>query len=61
MLQEFQGLEGQKMPIIPEDFIVQISERYIELFESITGQNFVKEDLTNIELRIKQNIDAFLA
>jgi len=60
MLQGFQGLEGQKMPMIPEDFIVQISDRYIELYENITGLQFVKEDLTNIALRIKQNIDAFL-
>jgi phosphoribosylaminoimidazole-succinocarboxamide synthase len=61
MSQGFQGLEGQKIPIIPEDFILQISTRYIELYEKITGLKFAKEDLTNIKLRIKQNIDAFLA
>jgi phosphoribosylaminoimidazole-succinocarboxamide synthase len=61
MTNGFQGLEGQKMPNIPEDFIAQISDRYIELYENITGKKFVKEDLSNVEDRIKKNIDFFLA
>jgi phosphoribosylaminoimidazole-succinocarboxamide synthase len=61
MEQGFQGQEGQKMPVIPEDFINQVSERYIELYEKITGTLFVKEDLTNVSERIKKNIDAYLA
>ncbi len=61
MDQGFQGQEGQKMPVIPEDFISQVSERYIELYEKITGTQFVKEDLTNVSERIKKNIDAYLA
>jgi phosphoribosylaminoimidazole-succinocarboxamide synthase len=61
MANGFQGLEGQKMPVIPEDFITQVSDRYIELYENITGKTFVKEDVSNVEARIKRNIDAFLA
>jgi phosphoribosylaminoimidazole-succinocarboxamide synthase len=61
MEQGFQGLEGQKMPHIPDDFILQISDRYIELYENITGKKFIKEDLSNVEERIKKNIVGFLA
>lgn len=61
MEQGFQGQEGQKMPGIPESFINQVSERYIELYEKITGSKFVKEDLTNVPERIKNNIDAYLS
>ncbi|PWH86157.1 phosphoribosylaminoimidazolesuccinocarboxamide synthase [Brumimicrobium oceani] len=52
---DFQGLEGQKMPIIPEDFISLVTERYIELFEKITGKGFVQADTSNIEERIMKN------
>jgi len=52
---DFQGLEGQIMPEIPEDFIALITERYIELFEKITGSGFVKADTSNIEERIIKN------
>lgn len=51
----FQGLEGQKMPVIPEDFIELITARYIELYEKITGGKFEKADTTNIEERIVEN------
>ena len=51
----FQGLEGQKMPVIPEDFIQLITARYIELYEKITGGKFEKSDTTNIEERIVEN------
>jgi phosphoribosylaminoimidazole-succinocarboxamide synthase len=60
MANGFHGLEGQKMPVIPEDFITQVSDRYIELYENITGKAFVREDLSNVEARIKKNIEAFL-
>jgi phosphoribosylaminoimidazole-succinocarboxamide synthase len=56
----FQGHEGQKMPEIPEAFVSQVSERYIELYEQITGKTFVKENLSNVVQRIKNNIDDFL-
>jgi len=57
---DFQGKEGQKMPEIPAEFVAQISERYIELYEKITGQKFVKADTTNIEKRIKENVQQAL-
>lgn len=60
MEQGFQGLEGQKMPVLPQEFINQVSERYIELFEKITGNTFIKESADNVVERIKNNIDAFL-
>lgn len=56
----FQGLEGQKIPNITDDFVNQISERYIELYENITGEKFLKADITNVEKRIENNISNFL-
>lgn len=61
MEQGFQGKEGQAMPVIPDEFVSQVSERYIELFERITGSKFIKEDVTNVAERIKRNIDSYLA
>ena len=57
----FQGKEGQEMPIMPEEVVNSVSERYIELFESITGDKFVKADADNIEKRIEDNIKGFLS
>ncbi len=56
----FQGLEGQEMPFMPDDFVHVVTERYIELYEKITGKDFVKSDTTNIEERIYKNVVAFL-
>lgn len=56
----FQGLEGQKMPEMPDEFVNIVTERYIELYEVITGKKFEKADTTNIEERIQQNVEAFL-
>lgn len=52
----FQGLEGQLMPIMPDGFVEQISERYIELYERITGLPFRRADTADIEARILQNV-----
>jgi phosphoribosylaminoimidazole-succinocarboxamide synthase len=57
----FQGKEGQKVPDMPESFIEEVSERYIELFENITGETFVKADTTRIEQRILNNINDFIS
>ena len=57
----FQGLEGQTVPEMTEDIVNQISERYIELFENITGDKFVKGDVANASLRIKNNIHEFIS
>ncbi len=56
----FQGQEGQVVPEMSEAFVDSVSERYIELFENITGDRFVKSDLTNIQARIEKNINDFL-
>lgn len=56
----FQGLEGQTIPDMPEEFVQLVTDRYIELFEKISGTTFVKADNANIEARIQKNVEAFL-
>ena len=56
----FQGKEGQQMPEMPDTYIQEVSERYIELFEQITGDPFVREDLSDVNTRIEKNITEFL-
>jgi phosphoribosylaminoimidazole-succinocarboxamide synthase len=56
----FQGKEGQNVPGMTDDFINQISERYIELFEKITGEKFIRADITNIRERIEKNCNKFM-
>jgi len=56
MKQGFQGEEGQKVPEMPEEFVNEVSERYIELYEKITGDKFVKADATQINDRIEKNV-----
>jgi len=60
MANGFQGLEGQKMPDLTDNFVNQISERYIELYENITGEKFIKADISEVEKRIEKNINDFL-
>ena len=55
----FQGLEGQQLPKLDDERIESISERYIELYEKITGKHFVKADLNGIEKRIQTNVAAY--
>lgn len=57
----FQGIEGQKMPVMPDDFVQVVSERYIELFEKITGTSFQRADIKDIPARIEQNIEHYLS
>lgn len=52
----FQGKEGQKIPEMTEAYIASVSERYIELYENILGEPFVKADVTNIQKRIENNV-----
>lgn len=49
MLNGFQGKEGQTIPEMPESFVNEVSERYIQLFEKITGLTFIKAPLENVE------------
>ena len=57
---DFQGLEGQIMPDMPDEFVDVITERYIELYEKIIGKPFEKADNSNIEARIEKNVVQFL-
>lgn len=57
----FQGLEGQVVPEMTDDYILSVSERYIELYENITGEKFVKADISNIQSRIENNVLAYLS
>ena len=57
---EFQGKTGQSMPDMPEDFVKSVSDRYIELYENITGEKFNKSDINNINDRIESNILDFI-
>ncbi len=57
----FQGLEGQTVPEMTDEYIETVSERYIELYENITGDAFAKADTSNIQERIEKNVLAYLA
>jgi len=56
----FQGLEGQKVPEMSDEYVITVSERYIELYENITGEKFVKADVSNIHERIEKNVLGYL-
>ena len=56
----FQGKDGQHVPEMPDAFVKEVSERYIELYESITGEKFIKGDSANIMQRIESNINGYL-
>ncbi len=56
----FQGQTGQKMPEMPDDFVNQVSDRYIELYEKIIGESFRKAETAKIEDRIFSNISKYL-
>jgi len=57
----FQGQEGQQIPDMTEEYIESVSERYIELYENILGEKFVKADIANIDQRIEKNVVEYLA
>jgi phosphoribosylaminoimidazole-succinocarboxamide synthase len=56
----FQGLEGQTIPFMSDDYIETVSKRYIELYENITGESFVKADVSDIQTRIETNVLRYL-
>ena len=56
----FQGKEGQQLPVMTDAKATEISERYIELYERITGERFIKSDTSNILQRIEQQVTGFL-
>jgi len=56
MAKGFQGKEGQTMPTMPDDFVNSVTDRYIELYEKITGESFEKADSEKVMQRIETNI-----
>ena len=56
----FQGLEGQTVPVMSDDYIESVSKRYIELYENITGEPFVKANVSDIQTRIETNVLSYL-
>jgi phosphoribosylaminoimidazole-succinocarboxamide synthase len=56
----FQGKEGQTVPPMPREFVNEVTERYIELYEGITGETFQKSDTANIQERILDNVTSYL-
>ncbi|MFC0183698.1 phosphoribosylaminoimidazole-succinocarboxamide synthase [Pseudarcicella hirudinis] len=56
----FQGKEGQTVPVMSDEWVSQISERYIELFEKVTGKKFGKNSAENILERVEKNVLSFL-
>ena len=57
---DFQGLEGQTVPTMNDDYIASVSNRYIELYENITGDAFSKANLSDIQQRIEENVVNYL-
>ncbi|MDR7370320.1 phosphoribosylaminoimidazolesuccinocarboxamide synthase [Flavobacterium aquidurense] len=57
----FQGQEGQQIPNMTDEYIESVSERYIELYENILGEKFVKADIANIDQRIEKNVVDYLS
>lgn len=60
MDQGFSGKPGQEVPHMSDEFVTQVSERYIELYEKITGDKFVKADITDVQSRIQKSITEYL-
>jgi phosphoribosylaminoimidazole-succinocarboxamide synthase len=56
----FQGQQGQKVPEMSDEFVSQVSGRYIELYEKITGEKFEKADIMDVRTRIEKNCKKFL-
>ena len=56
----FQGKAGQQVPEMTDEIVQRISDRYIELYEHITGESFVKEDAGDIAARIEKNVTDYL-
>lgn len=57
----FQGKEGQVVPVMTENWVTEISERYIELFEKVTGKQFIKHQTQNLMLEIETAINNYFA
>jgi len=60
MANNFQGKEGEKVPEMTDNFVNEVSERYIELYENILGEKFIRADISDITKRIEKNCNEFL-
>lgn len=60
MQNNFQGKDGDIMPVMPDEFVATVTDRYIELYERITGKQFVKADSSQVTQRIENNVVAYL-
>jgi len=58
MANGFQGREGQHVPEMTDEVVQHISERYIELYEQITGEKFVREESSDVMARVEMNVSA---
>lgn len=56
----FQGKDGQKVPEMSEEFVTSVSDRYIELYENITGDKFIKADIKDVAARIEKNVTEYI-
>ena len=56
MANGFQGKDGQQMPVMPDAFVAEITDRYVELYEKVTGKKFEKDDSEDVQRRIERNI-----
>ena len=61
MANGFQGQEGQQVPEMTEEIVNGITDRYVELYENITGEKFEKAEGSDINARIEKNVTDFLA
>ena len=57
----FQGKEGQEIPEMTDEFVNSVSERYIELYESLSGESFIRSDVDEVMSRVEGNIKSFLS
>jgi phosphoribosylaminoimidazole-succinocarboxamide synthase len=60
IINDFQGLEGQSVPYMSDEYIKTVSDRYVELYENISGESFEKSDISNIQERIETNVLNYL-
>jgi phosphoribosylaminoimidazole-succinocarboxamide synthase len=60
MENNFQGRKGEQIPEMTEKFVNEVSERYIELYENITGDKFLRADISDVVSRIEKNCRNFL-
>ncbi|HIO71649.1 MAG TPA: phosphoribosylaminoimidazolesuccinocarboxamide synthase, partial [Flavobacteriales bacterium] len=56
----FQGKDGQEIPEMTDEFVNSVSERYIELYESLSGESFIRSDVNEVMDRVQSNIEGFL-